>query len=138
MSGAPILLFDGLCNFCALSVKILIRFDRKKNVKVAALQSDVGQHLLKQYGFPTDSLKTAVLIHNDESFIKSAAALKTCTLMSYPWPLLYIFNYIPKTLRDWSYDFLIKYRYQLFGKADSCLIPKPEHTNRFATLEDLK
>lgn len=134
----PILLFDGICNLCTWSVKLLFRFDRKRNIKVASVQSEIGQLLLNRHGLPTDIYKSSILIHNNTAYTKSDAALEVCALMSYPWPIFKIFKCVPKCLRDWSYNFLVTHRYKLFGKAKVCLIPTPKNQTHFATMEDIQ
>ena len=38
---------------------------------------------------------------------------------------------IPRPIRDFFYDLFARYRYRLFGKYDSCLLPPPEVRGRF-------
>jgi predicted DCC family thiol-disulfide oxidoreductase YuxK len=56
-----IILFDGVCNFCNGMVDFIIRHDPEGYFKFGALQSDIGQALLKQYGMSQTDLDTLIL-----------------------------------------------------------------------------
>ncbi|MBL4887556.1 MAG: DUF393 domain-containing protein, partial [Flavobacteriaceae bacterium] len=43
-----IILFDGHCNLCNSTVITVIKNDKKKHFKFAALQSDIGKTLLSK------------------------------------------------------------------------------------------
>jgi predicted DCC family thiol-disulfide oxidoreductase YuxK len=47
------------------------------------------------------------------------------------WTLFLIAYVIPRPVRDFFYNLFARYRYRLFGKYDSCLIPSPEVKSRF-------
>ncbi|MFM9074251.1 MAG: thiol-disulfide oxidoreductase DCC family protein, partial [Bacteroidota bacterium] len=53
------------------------------------------------------------------------------TRLSGLWPLMGIFLIIPAILRNPVYDLIARYRYQWFGKRESCMIPTPELRSRF-------
>ncbi|MFM7194131.1 MAG: thiol-disulfide oxidoreductase DCC family protein, partial [Bacteroidota bacterium] len=64
-------------------------------------------------------------------FVKTSAALRIATRLSGLWPLMGIFLVIPAILRNPVYDLIARYRYQWFGKRESCMIPTPELRSRF-------
>jgi predicted DCC family thiol-disulfide oxidoreductase YuxK len=99
------------------------------------LQSSIGQELMNQYHI--DPLKTdsVIYIKNGQAFIKSTAALKIAKQIGKGWQLLYIFNTIPKAVRDFFYDQFAKRRYILFGKKVECMIPSKEQRSKF--IEDI-
>ena len=131
MINQPIILFDGVCNFCNSSVKMVMRNDKKKLIKFAALQSDTGRELLLQYGLPVDELNSFVFIKNGKAYTKSTAALIVCKHLSGFWLLLYGFIIIPAFVRNAVYDFIAKNRYKWFGVQQQCMIPTPEVKARF-------
>jgi predicted DCC family thiol-disulfide oxidoreductase YuxK len=38
---------------------------------------------------------------------------------------------VPKRIRDGVYEIVARYRYRVFGRYDSCPIPRPEFRSRF-------
>ena len=46
MTQEPTILFDGTCNLCNGCVHFLLRHDKQKRFRFAALQSDAGQQAL--------------------------------------------------------------------------------------------
>jgi predicted DCC family thiol-disulfide oxidoreductase YuxK len=126
-----IILFDGVCNFCNSSVNFIIRHDKKKRYKFAALQSDVGRMLSEKHGIDQSKIDSIILIENGNIFVKSSAILRITKNLNLLYPLLYVFIITPKFIRDGVYDFIAKNRYKWFGKKEACMIPSPEIKSRF-------
>lgn len=126
----PIVLFDGVCNLCNTSVRFLLAYNRKENLHFASLQSDFAQQLLSKYG-ATSNMDTVIFIENGRIYKKSKAFFEICKHLIYPWRAMYYFKYVPVSITNWMYEFVAKYRYKLFGKRKSCMIPKPEWIDRF-------
>ncbi len=127
----PILLFDGVCNFCDNYVQFLIKHDKKGTYRFAPIQSPIGQRLLQQNNFPTDKISTVVLLEGGKLYTKSTVGLRIFKELGGLWSLLYPFILIPKPIRDIVYDFLAKNRYKWFGEKEACMIPPPEVRSRF-------
>ena len=127
----PIILFDGVCNYCNSMVNFIIRQDTGKKFVFAALQSDTGQKLLKQYNLPTNDLDSFVLIDEGKAYQRSTAALKLYNKLPWYWKWVQIFWIIPAFIRDAVYNFIAKNRYKWFGKKEECMIPTPELKARF-------
>ena len=127
----PVVLFDGVCNFCNAVVNFLIRQDKKKILRFAAMQSETGKKLLTQYQFAPDYLKSFVLIENGKAYIKSTAALKLYNYLPWYWKWIQGFWVVPKPVRDGVYEFISDQRYKWFGKKDRCMLPAPDVRNRF-------
>jgi predicted DCC family thiol-disulfide oxidoreductase YuxK len=127
----PIVLFDGVCNFCNRSVNFILDRDAHRRFRFAALQSDAGQAVLRQFGLRTDDFDTAVLVERGRAYTKSSAALRIARNLGGWWSLLALLFAIPPFLRDAVYDVLARNRYRWFGKTDSCRVPTPEVRERF-------
>ncbi|CAN5259602.1 thiol-disulfide oxidoreductase DCC family protein [soil metagenome] len=126
----PVILFDGVCNFCNGAVQFIIKRDKKHRYKFAPLQSGTGEQIQKQFNLPTD-LSSFILYENDSIYKKSTAALMVAKHLSGLWPLLYLFIVLPTFIRDIPYNIIVKYRYKWFGKTEECMIPSPELRARF-------
>lgn len=127
----PIILFDGVCNLCNHSVQFVIRHDSKKLFKFAALQSEIGQQLMKQNGLESAGNNTFILIQSNKYYTRSTAALKVCKQLNGAWKILYGFIIVPRFLRDAVYNFVAKNRYRFFGKKDECMMPTKDLLDRF-------
>lgn len=131
-NGKKIILFDGVCNLCNNSVQFVIKRDKNDVFRYAALQSDVGQQLLKQRHIDTIAVDSIILIEPGVAYyIKSDAALEIAQHLGGLWKLSAIFSWIPATIRNRIYDFVAKNRYKWFGKQESCMIPTPELRAKF-------
>lgn len=131
MATQPIILFDGVCNFCNASINFIIRHDRKKLFRFAALQSETGQQILRQYSLPTESFGSFVLVEGGKVFLKSTAGLKVYNRLPWYWKWTQLGWIAPKFLRDAVYDLIAKNRYKWFGKKETCMLPAPEVRSRF-------
>lgn len=129
--GNHIILFDGVCNLCNGTVQFLIERDSKAKFKFASLQSEKGQALLADFDLPASDFDTFVYIENGNCFTKSTAALRVLKKLGGTWRLFYIFIMLPKKVRDLLYNVVVRNRYKLFGKRDSCMAPTPELKDRF-------
>lgn len=129
--GDKVILFDGVCKLCSAWARFLIKYDKKKVFKLAAVQSPEGQAILEFYGLPTDAFQTMAFIDSETLYTQSSAVLKVMRLLPFPWPLCSVFTLLPNKVRDWLYDRIALNRYALFGKYDACLIPAADHEARF-------
>ncbi len=127
----PIILFDGVCNFCNASINWIIRRDRRARFRFAPLQSPAGERLQREHGLDPAALDTMLLVDNARAYLRSTAALRIVRDLSFPWPLLYAFIIVPPPIRDSFYTAFANRRYRWFGKKDECMIPSPEVRERF-------
>lgn len=125
-----IVLFDGVCNFCNGAVNFIIRHDRYRKFKFAALQSEKGRQLRAKHSIG-DDVDSIVLIENDVAYLHSTAALRIARSLGGIWSLGYVFIIVPQVIRDWFYKLFARYRYRLFGKKDVCMVPTADMRERF-------
>jgi len=126
----PIILFDGVCNFCNSSVQFIIRHDRKGMIHFASLQSSVGRKYLEKHSIPSD-IDSVVLIDGDKWYIESDAMMKIGNYLGGVFHLLFLLHLVPKGIRNYVYRWFVKRRYQFFGKQESCMLPSKEIRERF-------
>lgn len=127
----PVILFDGVCNFCDASINFVMKRDKARLFRFAPLQSSAGATLGKTYGFDPGKLESFILIENGHAYRKSTAALRVLRRLPFPWQLLYVFIIIPPFIRDRVYGWIAANRYRWFGKKDACMIPTPDMRSRF-------
>ncbi|MDX5428632.1 MAG: DCC1-like thiol-disulfide oxidoreductase family protein [Bacteroidota bacterium] len=125
-----IVLFDGVCNLCNRTVRLIYKNDRRSKFAFAPLTGDAGRSLIERYSIDT-SADTVVLIQDGTVFTKSDAALRIAKELRFPFPILYPLVLLPRSLRDSVYDWIARNRYNWFGKRDVCMIPEGEWKSRF-------
>ena len=126
-----LILFDGVCNLCNSSIKLIIKNDKKDRFLFASLQSDAGQQFLLQNNRENLNFESILLIENGQVYEKSEAILRICRRLSGGYPLLYGFIIIPKIIRDFVYSKIASNRYRWFGKQDVCMIPSKHLKMKF-------
>jgi predicted DCC family thiol-disulfide oxidoreductase YuxK len=131
MERSPIILFDGVCNFCNGAVRFVFRRDKTKSIKFAALQSEAGQALLNGYKMTGGQLDTFVFLDHGRLYTRSSAALRVCRYLKGLWPLLYGFIIVPGFVRDAIYNWIANNRYRWFGRQEECMVPSPAVRERF-------
>jgi predicted DCC family thiol-disulfide oxidoreductase YuxK len=129
----PIVLFDGVCNFCNRSVNWIIRRDRRGRFRFAALQSEAGTALQERHGLDPSALDTLVLVEDGRVYVKSTAALRIVRRLRSRWRALYGLIAVPRPVRDFAYDWFARRRYRWFGKRDECMVPTADVRERFLT-----
>ncbi|MBN2261819.1 MAG: DUF393 domain-containing protein [Prolixibacteraceae bacterium] len=129
MENRPVILFDGVCNLCNASVQLILKYERNKSFRFAALQSIAAQNILS--GFANEKISDSVLlVENGKLYQQSDAALMIARRLNY-FRHLYFLTYLPKWFRNPFYNFIAKYRYKLFGKKDQCMVPDEQLKKRF-------
>ena len=129
--NTPIIVFDGVCNFCNASVNFIIRNESGDRLKFTPSQSKMGEFLLNRYDVLMDASNTLLFIENGQVYKKSRAALKIAAYLKKPINWMTIFSYIPKPLSDFCYDLIAKNRYRLFGRTEECMVPSADLRKRF-------
>ena len=130
-SDKPIILFDGVCNFCNAMVNFIIRQDKKNIFLFATLQSNSGKKLLEQYTINWQRSDSFVIIENGRAYQKSNAALKLYNKLPWYWKWMQFFWIVPKFIRDGLYNLIAKNRYKWFGKKEECMLPSAEMRKKF-------
>lgn len=130
MEEHPIVLFDGVCNYCNSMVNFAIRNDPKAILKFAPLQSVTGDKLKKQYNIAPE-IDSLIFIENDKAYTYADAALKIAKHLRWPAKMLYAFMIFPSFIRTPVYKWIAKNRYKWFGKKEVCMIPTAAVKSRF-------
>ena len=129
--NSKLILFDGVCKLCNAWSRFIIKYDTNRIFTLASVQSQEGQAILTYLDMPTEYFDTMLYVEGTRAFNKSDAFLKIVSQLNLPWRALVIVRVIPHHIRDWCYDRIALNRYTLFGKYDQCLLPSPDHDERF-------
>jgi predicted DCC family thiol-disulfide oxidoreductase YuxK len=127
----PIILFDGVCNFCNRSINIILKHDKDSYFQFAPSQSNAGIDILQQFDLDQKASASVILIDNEKIYTKTDAVIQIATYLT-GWPKSFrLLKFIPKPIRDFAYDVIAKNRYALFGKKETCRIPDESIRHRF-------
>lgn len=131
----PLLLFDGECSLCNRSVRFILRFERKPVLSFAALGSEIGEKIARQY-FNEKALPDSILLIQDgEVFTKSDAVIRIAILMGGFFRFFSIFRIVPLSWRNAVYDFIAGRRKKWFGTSMYCAIDQTIDHNRFLDIK---
>lgn len=112
-------------------VNFIIRRDKKKIFRFAALQSTAGQRILEEWHLPTTDHDSFIMIDRGKIYQRSSAALRLYNKLPWYWKWTQLFWIFPKFLRDAVYGLIARNRYRWFGKKETCVIPSPDVKERF-------
>ena len=128
---APLILFDGVCNLCNAWVRFLVRRDPVGIFRFAAQQSRTGQAIIEDQLSGTSPLSSVILIEGNSIYIESDAILQVLARLSPPWCWIALLRIVPRGIRDACYRFIVRHRYQWFGRTEVCQMPSPDIRSRF-------
>lgn len=130
------LLYDGTCGFCADSVRLILRHDRRRTLRFASLQGAFGAAVRARHP-ELERADTVVWVdppsdgRGERVLLRSDAALKMAAYLGGWFHLARVAAILPRPLRDSAYDLVARHRHQLSGDGASCLVPAPEARARF-------
>lgn len=127
-----IILFDGVCNLCNSSVQYVIQRDKKDEFRFVALQSELGQKIIKHIGIANTNIDSIILyLPGIAYYYKSSAVIEIAKSLQGFFNYGMLFRLLPNALRDVVYDYIARNRYKWYGKKESCMIPTPELKAKF-------
>lgn len=127
-----IILFDGVCNLCDASIQFIIKHDKKDIFRFVAIQSELGQRIIKHIGINTTETDSIILyLPGVAYYYKAEAALKIAKDLNGIYSFLSLFNVFPNSISNMVYDYIAKNRYKWYGKKEQCMIPTPELKSKF-------
>ena len=137
--GRHLILYDGVCGLCNRSVALILPRDPKGLFHYAWLQSEFARSLLLRAGRKPDLLDTVYVVADYKSkspqiLSRARAALFVIGQLETPWRFLTVFRVLPTFVLNAVYSLVARYRYRLFGKHDTCMLPNPGYTGRFIDL----
>ncbi len=115
-------LFDGYCVLCNW-FGCWLRKNFKGPVKLAAMQTDRGQEILRRHGYSDDIADEVVVIENGNVLTGAPAILFLLRRTNVAGRFFYgILRLLPSGWIKWGYRVVANNRYKWFGKRGSCSI----------------
>jgi len=131
MNEKPVIVFDGVCNFCNSVVNFIIARDPEAKFRFSAMQTEYAQSLFHEHYTAHAGVDTFLLVKEGKCYICTDAALEIAKDLTGYWYLFNVFKIIPRSLRDRVYKAIARNRYALFGRTSVCMTPAEEHKGRF-------
>jgi len=128
---APLVLFDGVCNLCNAWGRFVIRRDPTGVFRFAAQQSPVGRAMIEDRMKGAAQLSSVILIEDHSTYTESDAILQILTRLGPPWSWMALLRIVPLRFRDACYRFIVRHRYQWFGRTELCQLPSADIRSRF-------
>jgi len=125
------MLFDGVCNLCSGSVRIVLAIDRKDVIRFTPIQSPYGRQLALEHGIDPDQPTSFLFLDSGRVLEKSTAIMALLRRLGAPWSWLAVIDVLPRPWLDGAYDWLAANRYRLMGKRSTCMVPTPAQRARF-------
>lgn len=130
------MLYDGICGLCNGLNQFLLKRDTEDRLRFASLQSNFSSVVLKRHGADSEDLDTLYVVLNHERpdelvLSRSDAIVYLGGQLGGIWRLSQAGRLLPKFFRDAMYNLVASNRYRLFGKHDSCMMPDPQHRDKF-------
>ena len=130
MSGRPVIVFDGLCPLCSANARFILRHDRRRHFRLAAMQSEAGAALYRRFGIDPADPDTLIVVAGDRALRDSDAIIAIWSALGWPWKAAALARAIPRALRDPLYRWIARHRYRLFGRRDTCWLPPADDRDR--------
>ena len=124
-------MFDGVCVLCNGWVRFLLKHDRARRYRFAAMQSPSGRQLLLAHGLDPDDPTSFLLVDKDQAWRDSDALQRVLVGLGGVWRATRILHLVPVRCRDLLYRAIARNRYRWFGRHDHCYLPTAEQQKRF-------
>lgn len=118
-SQEDVILVDGECVACNGFARFVMNRDDGRFL-FGSQKSKGGRKLLDSYGVEVN--ESIILIDDGEIYTASGAVIRILSYLSGIWRVFELLLVLPKPIRDFFYAIFSRYRYQIFGKKDTCYI----------------
>jgi predicted DCC family thiol-disulfide oxidoreductase YuxK len=115
---------------CNKWVDFMLMHDRAGVFRFSPIQGETAKSHFK--GVPEeDLLRTLWLLDETGLHNRSTAVFRAFRRL--PWPMKAVswLTIIPRSIRDWGYDWFARNRFRFAGRSETCRIPSPDERARF-------
>jgi predicted DCC family thiol-disulfide oxidoreductase YuxK len=136
LEGQTLVIYDGLCGLCDRFVRFLLTRDSAARLRFAPLQSPLAEELLRRHGWDAGQETIRVVSGwgtSDERILERSSAVLDALRQLGPWwdRLSRAASVLPTAPADRLYAVIARHRYRVFGRLDTCPLPRPEWRVRF-------
>jgi predicted DCC family thiol-disulfide oxidoreductase YuxK len=126
----PVVFFDGHCGVCNRWVDFMIKRDRARVFRFSPIQGETA----KAYFADTtqdELLRTLWLLDETGLHNRSTAVFRAFKRLPWPWRAASLLLVVPRSIRDWGYDWFARNRFRFAGRSETCRIPTADERARF-------
>ena len=129
----PVVLFDGVCNFCSDSVNFIIDRDPRGTFRFAPAAIGGGAHDIRggRADHPARGPESMAVFDRGRLLERSSAILRIVRDLRGAWPLLSALRARSPPAARRRVPVVAARRYRWFGKSATCRVPSPEIRARF-------
>lgn len=121
-----LIVFDGVCVLCSHFAGFVARRDHAQHFRFVAVQSVLGQALMRHYNLDPVDFETNLLIEDGQACGKLEAVVGILRRLGPVWRFAACLMRLPPVaMRDWLYDRVARNRYAVFGRRNTCIVPGP-------------
>ena len=130
-----LIFYDGNCPLCNLTVRFLLRVDKKESFLFAPLEGETAAAELKEHPHLTQDLDTLVLLEHystpqQQLLYRGKAALRIAWYLGGVWRLLGWLSFLPSFPFDLIYRIIARNRYRIFKEREQLSEKNFEHRFR--------
>jgi len=134
-SVTPVLLYDGSCGFCAESVQVVLKHDRRGILRFASLQGEFGMAAIERHP-ELRTVDSMIWVEQEPNggervISRSSAALRAAAYLGGTWRVMLLGYLVPTAIRDALYTFIARHRHQIIRSRENCLVVTPDLRSRF-------
>ena len=129
--------YDGLCGLCDRFVQFLLKRDRHARIAFTTLQGELAHGMLVPLGYDPGDLDSIFVVADwrasqQRVLNRSQAVLHAVAQLGGAWGMFAtVASIVPAFVADRLYGLVARHRYRVFGRYDTCPLPRPEWKNRF-------
>jgi predicted DCC family thiol-disulfide oxidoreductase YuxK len=127
----PIFIFDAYCVLCSRWVELILRYDRAGQYRLLSAQSALGRALYVHNGLDPENYETNILLIDGVALIKAEGSIRLAVGLGFPWSLVGILRVLPQRLADVLYEGVARNRFRMFGRRNTCYLPRTVDRDRF-------
>jgi predicted DCC family thiol-disulfide oxidoreductase YuxK len=127
-----IIVFDGVCVMCSRWVGFVLRRDRRRQYRFAAMQTPGGRALLVAHGIDPDDPLSFLLLQGGTGYTDTDAIVRILRSFGGGWRVAAVLlSIVPRFIRNPLYRWVARRRYRLFGRRETCVVPTADIADRF-------
>jgi predicted DCC family thiol-disulfide oxidoreductase YuxK len=137
LPATTLVFYDGLCGLCDGFVQFLLKRDRHARIAFATLQGELARGMLVPLGYDPGDLDSIFVVADWKAaqqrlLNRSQAVLHAVAQLGGAWRIFAtVASIVPVFIADRVYGLVARHRYRVFGRFDTCPLPRPEWKNRF-------
>jgi predicted DCC family thiol-disulfide oxidoreductase YuxK len=78
-----------------------------------------------------ENYETNLLLIDGMPLAKSEGSIRLAVGLGFPWSLAGILGVLPRRIADMLYDWLARNRFRIFGRRETCYLPRTVDEDRF-------